>query len=260
MTWKKMAVIGIPVLALALSASGGARADNLVTNGGFETNTGNGQLGFNTTASGWSVPNPNTGGSYAFVYNTSAGSSGTSADNGGANGQDGNVGLWGPGNGSANGLTVSPTGGAFVALDSNFQVGALSQTINGLTKGDQYSVSFYWAGAQQSGFTGATTDQLTVGFGSAPTQTTATVSVASQGFSGWIQQTFTFTAESTSDVLSFLASGTPANSEPPFALLDGVSVNAVPEPSTALIAGLSLLAFGAFGAVRKNRRAKSAGV
>ena len=35
MTWKKMAVIGIPAIALALGASGGAQA-NLVTNGDFE--------------------------------------------------------------------------------------------------------------------------------------------------------------------------------------------------------------------------------
>jgi hypothetical protein len=63
-------------------------------------------------------------------------------------------------------------------------------------------------------------------------------------------QTFTFTANGASDVLSFLAQGTPGG-EPPFALLDGVTLNsATPEPGTlTLIAGAAPLA--AAGFVRK---------
>jgi PEP-CTERM motif len=65
-------------------------------------------------------------------------------------------------------------------------------------------------------------------------------------------QTFDFTATSTSEVLSFFANGGPQ--VPPFALLDGVTMNAVPEPGT-----LPLLAFGvlSLAVVRRVRRAKA---
>jgi hypothetical protein len=133
MTWKKMAVIGSLAFALALGASGGTQAD-LVTNGGFESNGGNGQLGYNTSATGWSVPAPP--GSYTFLFNPQSSTvSGTSADNSGAPGQYGSLSLWGPGNDSVNGLTLSPNGGAFIAQDSAFQDGALTQTISGLSVG-----------------------------------------------------------------------------------------------------------------------------
>ena len=117
------------------------------------------------------------------------------------------------------------------AKDSDFQGVPITQTRNGLTVGDKYTVNFYWAGAQQSGFTGASTDQFIVDFGGS-TQSTAMVDVASEGFSGWQHQSFTFTADNTSDVLSFLASGS-VSGVPSFALLDGVSVfAAAPEPAT----------------------------
>jgi hypothetical protein len=51
----------------------------------------------------------------------------------------------------------------------------------------------------------------------------------------WTKQTLTFTADSTSNVLSFLAVGTP-NGAPPFSLLSSVSVTpaSVPEPFTII--------------------------
>src|SRR5215469_18010243 len=93
-------MVAVAAVGAAILAAGSARATvNLVTNGSFETNTGNGQLGFNTTATGWSVADPMAGGSYVFLFNPAAGVSGTSADTSGANGVFGNVAIWGPGNG-----------------------------------------------------------------------------------------------------------------------------------------------------------------
>lgn len=232
-------------LALAtLAIFGTAQAQNLVQNGDFEitTNGAGKQLGFNTDATGWST----NGYNFLFAANT--------ADTSGAAGSSGQLSLWGPGNGAANGLTNSPTGGNFVAADGAFEVASIDQTIHGLVAGQKYSVSFDWAAAQQSGFTGPTTEQWQVSLGG-QTQSTAIYSNANHGFSGWMHDTLSFTATGSSEVLSFLAQGTP-NGEPPFSLLDNVSlIAAVPEPETwgLLIGGLGLVGFMA-----RRRKAVSA--
>ena len=172
--------IGIAAMGLFIGVSQNARAQTLL-NGGFETTTnGKGQLSYNTALTGWTVPS----GGYAFLFG-----SGT-ADTTGAVGQYGTIKLWGPNDGSANGLTASsPNGGNFVALDGAFQEQPIQQTVTGLTVGNKYAVSFYWAGAQQSGFTGATQEQFKVSFGG-DTQSTALLDNANHGFTGWQAQTF----------------------------------------------------------------------
>jgi hypothetical protein len=222
----------IPILAIfSFLAMGSAARANLVTNGGFEmTTSGNGQLGYNTNAIGWT----STG--YTFIF-----APGT-ADTTGALGSIGYAYLWGPNDGSANGLTISPDGGNFVAADGDYNPGPISQTISGLTYGEPCAIGFWWAGAQAKPIVGANTEQWKVTFGS-QTQFTPIVNNVSEGFTGWTYETMNFTADGTSDVLSFLAAGTPAGS-PPFALLDGVSVN-VPEPaSVLLLAGVGVVAAG----------------
>jgi len=165
--------------------------------------------------------------------------------------------LWGPGSpsgGSINGLTTSPDGGNYLAADGAFMTAAIQQTITGLTPGQKYNVSFYWAAAQQDGFSGATTDNWSVSLG-AETYTTSTYNLPSHGFSGWMPQTFQYTATGSSEVLSFLAAGTP-NGLPPFALLDGVSMTPVPEPTTT-VAGASALLLLVGGGARRMFRKKS---
>ena len=133
--------------------------------------------------------------------------------------------------------------GNFIAADGAYQTGPISQTVNGLTTGKSYTVSFYFAGAQQYGFTGATTEQWLVSLGSQQLAT-AVLSDTSHGFTGWQYTSLTFTATATSEVLSFLAVGTPSG-VPPFTLLDGVSMVAAPEPGSAamLVTGVLAIAF-----------------
>ncbi len=245
--------IGATALAL-VGATPALAAVNLIQNGGFETNGGNGQIAFNTTAADWSVPALN--GSYFFLFNAGgAGASGSTADNGGSIGQYGTVSIYGPGNGSANGLTLSPDGGAFVASDPEFQNGAITQSLTGLSTGHTYAVSFWWAAGQQFNHSGSTSAGWEVGLGSDPTQSTGNASIGSRGFSGWTQSTFNFVAQGSTETLSFLATGTGSAALPPFALLDGVSVmsTGVPEPSTwaMMLLGFAGLGYAGFRGRRR---------
>jgi hypothetical protein len=226
--------LGFASVALLLAIP--AQATNLVTNGSFELNGGNGQIDINTSATGWTVPS----GGYTFIFGPGTG------DTTGANGQYGNLSLWGPNNGSANGFpATSPDGGYFIGMDSDFQSQPLQQTISGLTVGQDYQVGFWWAAIQQYTFNGETQENWTVSLGSS-SQTTSTINLPSHGFSGWQYQTYDFTADSTTDVLSFLAGGSPGG-PPPFSLLDGVNMSPIPEPATlpllftGLMGGLAVL-------------------
>jgi hypothetical protein len=60
-----------------------------------------------------------------------------------------------------------------------------------------------------------------------------------------------FTATATSQALSFLAAGG-SNGAPPMALLDGISIDPVPEPASIAIFGLGLL--GLAGLRRRRTR------
>ena len=235
---------------------------NLVQNGDFSSYTNNnGQsnpnIGFeadyNGTVTGWSsggVNNPY----YNFLFLN--GTAQNPAAETGAWSSYGYLGLWDANNsGGANTWNGNgPTGVAsnFMALDGDFGTGPVSQTITGLTKGSVYAVTFYYAFAQQEGFTGPTTQGLTVGLGSSA-KSVPLYNLPSQGFSGWMQETFYLEADSSSDALSFLAFGNVQL--PPFALISDISMVDAPEPSAWAVMGIGLL--GLVGAARM-RRAKVA--
>lgn len=223
----------------ALAGLCGVASANLVQNGGFEqtTLTGSSQITNTGTVSNWST----NGFNFLFKPGT--------ADSTGAINFEEPVALtlWGPNSGSNNGLKDSPSGGNWIAADGGYEVGAIVQTINNLVVGQKYQLSFDWAAAQQSGYYGPTTEKWIVSLG-AQAFSTPILSTASQGFQSWRQQVFTYTATSTSEVLSFLAAGTPIGN-PPFSLLDNVQLNAVqtnavPEPDSLPLAftGLGLVA------------------
>ncbi len=257
--FRRFAIRGATTLILSVLAHAAvlpaAHAQNLAVDGTFSTTTSGGAAaaaefgstnnGFTPTQQllGWTTAGYN----FVFLPNT--------ADTTGSTGQYNALTLWGPANSGANAANLplsSPTGGNYVGADGAFEVSAITQTINGLITGQNVTVSFAWAGAQQSSFTGPTSDKWTVSLGtvsaSNPSQSTNVVSLPTEGATPWMNQTFTFVATSTSELLSFLATGTPAG-QPPFALLANVSVTNVPEPAGIGIfltglAGLLLVAQG----------------
>ncbi len=248
MTWPRGIIVNKFVVGAvtALAFASAAHAANLVRNGGFETTSVPGSYGFGSldpqgnVAADWST----TG--YNFIFAPG------SADTTGAQGEYGFLSLWGPHNGGAasNMLpAASPDGGNFVGADGAYQTEAITQSITGLTAGEHYDVAFDWAGAQQSGYTGATTERWIVGLG-AQSISTAVAHNPNHGFTGWMHETFDFTATGSSETLSFLAQGTPGG-EPPFSLLDGVSLSAVPEPASW---AMMVLGIGGLGAIARRRR------
>ncbi len=247
-----LAVLGV---ATAASASG-----NLVTNGSFETSSATIQPGysgvefgvdvFNTgfisqSVTGWSATLP---GGISFYFDSTKGPSTNPVQNR-YNDPRAYLAATYPG--------PSPDGGNFVGFDSD-QVGdgagkynsPFEQALTGLTVGGTYKLVYYWAGSQLQNRNGPTTAQMTATFGGVTQTTGAPILVPSQGFVGWSKVTNYFTATSANDTLSFLAFGTPAGA-PPFALLDGVSLTAVPEPASwaLIIAG-----FGLVGVAARQRR------
>jgi len=133
---------------------------------------------------------------------------------------------------------VSPDGGNAYTADGGHEIGIMDQVINGLTVGQTYQLSFYQASMEQAGYPGSFTGNWSVGFGN-QVQSSQQISNASGSYTNWTEQTMDFTATSVSQALLFMATAT--NSYPPFLLLDGVSLTAVPEPASIALVGVGVL-------------------
>jgi hypothetical protein len=183
-----------------------------------------------------------------------------------------------------------PGGYNLVEADGNpgFESG-FNYLVTGLTPGDTYTLSFYQAGSQQTGFANGlnTTEQWIVSLGTsgmsfcngcgpvdayygghdstysnadpgASIVATSPMTTPSGGLTDWQFVSVNLTADSTSDLLSFLAWGDNGDTVnlPPIVFLAGVNSPAgltTPEPGSVLLFGTLIL--GLSVAVRRRRRA-----
>ena len=236
----KTAIAVAKAFALMLVASSAhAQLTNLVTNGGFEQTTG---------------PNNGTGQFYSLNITGWHGSSGSGINSGAnymsvaANNQVvlsyswpgvNTLQLWTTQNGGPNVIPSSPDGGKFVVADGDWGLVPITQTINGLTPGAKYNLTFDYAAALMrfpccspeygNNVNVTPSGSWKVSLGNQQFEPTSLSGVVARGFSGWSQASFTYTATASSEVLSFLADGTPLG-VPSAVLLDGVSLAPVPEP------------------------------
>lgn len=184
----------------------------------------------------------------------------------------------------------SPVGGNFVEADGNpsFESG-FNQSITGLTPGQTYTLSFYQAASQQQGFASglATTERWIVSLGTSglslqgggpvdpvygPTDTyfssdpnasivaSQLMTTPSAGVTPWQYVSVNLKADSTTDLLSFLAWGDNGSTInlPPIVFLSGVNspnVSSSPEPGTASL--IVIVLFGLAIAIWRRRAARA---
>jgi choice-of-anchor C domain-containing protein len=130
---------------------------------------------------------------------------------------------------------------------SGSSAGQISQTITGLTDGQEYKVTFDLAGNPDGAPASKDLKVSADGFTGMYSFNTTGHSTGSAVAMGWSTQTFFFTASGTSAVLAFL-SLTPGSFG---AALDNVTIAATPLPGAILLFGSALGGMGFLGFRRK---------
>jgi Carbohydrate binding domain/PEP-CTERM motif len=265
------AALGLSTIALLTVLP--TQAANLITNGDFtqgNPNIPSSQAGYQAVAgvgtvpTGWHTEVPagiNATDVLDCVILHNGVSQGSSGDVcGGAESQN-----WGWKYTEPNLPAAAGTGNYF-AMDGDLigtqgWEGPLYQTINGLTAGQQYTLSFYASANQQANISGTVTAYWGVDFyaGSNAPPTTASSYTDPQGTTGlspgaaWQLVTETFTATSSQETLAFMANSPEQTSGPPFALLADVQLTATPEPGTFMLLGLGLIGIPALSKFGKKK-------
>jgi len=239
-------------LALGLLTPPAALAGpvNFIQNGNFTNTTattanGTGTEISNTNLSGWSVSSciancgSNPSNLFMFLAPANVGTNGVYDGN-----EGGPIKFW-----SAPG--APPGGGNAITSDADNELGVLFTTVNGLTPGDTYTLSFEQATMQADDESKPFTAQWAAELGNSPTQFGTVMSNPGGTNTGWVTDTMSFTATAASEGLGFVATAAQAG-DPPFLLLADVSLTdatLVPEPAT-----LGVMVAGIIGIVMARRR------
>jgi choice-of-anchor C domain-containing protein len=131
---------------------------------------------------------------------------------------------------------------------SNLSAGSLSQTLSGLTIGQQYTVTFDMAGNPDGG---PIVKQMDVSVGGLASTYLFDTTGKSKSDMGWATKTYIFIASATTDTLTFLSlAGTSFGPA-----LDNVTIAATPIPGAILLFGSALGGMGFLGYRRKKLEA-----
>lgn len=255
-------ILALAALVMAGFATAAQAGPNLVTNGTFDgfnsaLNTGACANGGSATAAnmtqltncdlpGWQSSGTAPNNNYSFVLGAPYTQGTTFTTTSG-----GQLSFWGQGETTGSKIPASPAGSNFLAADGAYQTSYTYQTVPTVL-GTLYTVTFWMSAGQQNTFTciaggGTCTDTWQVGLGTtvgtgASVTPTAISMVTGQGWVGaggtgsntntnWVQEEVTLMANAANDLLWFFAVGTPGSAQPPFSLLDGVTMSqTVPEP------------------------------
>jgi hypothetical protein len=286
----KLMLFGLSGLALATSAQAGG---NLILNGNFALPTslveGNGDSIYLRNAPADTIPDwtyhvpggANNGGIITVLTTSHLNSLGNQDD---TVPTDGPYSLWNASNGGTGTIVAPPSHDHFVLGQDSAPENAayLTQTINGLTNGKTYLLTFEFAGAQLRNadgtmWNGATNEGVEVNLGGTYDTAVADGGTTSQKYTGgqtdvayydnfntsiashsstpWQQVKMYFTANGSSEDLNLEAIST-SSGNPPFALIDNLSLLAVPEPATWAMVILGVFGIGAI--VRRRRSGRLA--
>jgi hypothetical protein len=282
---RKSASVALAAVGVTLGAAGVARADVVlpVTNLNFEQFSGT----FTMPKTQFSVASP-TG------WSTGTSSAGNLIGVGNQGSETTNAGVYDVYNGTGFSVTV-PAGTNFYQADGNpLYEDTILQSIPNLTAGTTYDLQFQQAAGQQTGFSGATTEQWKVilGVGGIGTtcpntgngvcsitgtpdnieQDSTLMNTDSQSNYNWNNVNLTFTPTAAdllnfnstngtgTGVLSFLAWGNGGNSrnEPPTVFLEGVNTTPIPAPEPAALSLVGIGVVGIGGVVRRRRARRNA--
>jgi hypothetical protein len=229
---------GLAAIGVALAGWHGQAAAQTVQNGSFATNNGNlGSTYIPSTANltNWTVTTSNSNPVPCVIYGNSFSACGYTPV-------------------TTAGLGSDPAGTPYFGAGSWYGNNPIiSQTISGLTSGQKYVISFFQAAVEDTSVADPGVEWK-VTFGGTTLNSTA-MNLPAGGVVAWSSQpvSLLFTANATSQTLSFLAAGG-SNGAPPMALLDGIRIDPVPEPASIALFGLGLLGLAGL----RQRRARLA--
>jgi hypothetical protein len=244
--------LALALMALSSALTSPAQAGvNLIANGDFSSTLLSSRGGYICGAAG----NPSGSACASNVTSWSAGCANDDCGNSGSPSSlmfPGGGASWNGGNGLYAPLTsLANYSGNYIGLDGD-PIYAVNfyQTVNGLTPGHTYMLSFYQSAAQQARARNSTSDSLKVSLGAQTHDSPTMDSTGAQ--TPWERVEMWFTASRSSEVLDFFTLGT---GTPPIALLADVSLIAVPEPATWAMLVVGVAAVGLAGRVARRKRA-----
>ena len=222
-TMKRKQKITTAILGFSLLTMVSAQAASLVINGDFETTPPG---GYGAIPSWNQVPNPSGYASFDYLS--------------GAEGWLQPLGVTAWDNGYVPGTGQFTNKVAFIETYGSASTLSLTQLVTGFTIGQVYELSYYENGRANPAVNTTTAETFVGGVSVVAAHLVTPVNLQGQYTNPFYYRTAQFTATANQMLLEFRATQVDVNDT--FLVIDNVAINAVPEPGSALLGGLGLLA------------------